>query len=245
MFSRIFLGFLLLMTLVGNLAAQDSPRALYDAGKFQEALDLLNKNGLQTAADYYDAANCLYRLGKVGQALGYYEKANTLAPGNEDIRYNLGIAEGAVSKAGGILKDQRLWIGRIVPIFKNVSEELADILLALATIGFAALAYRYKKTGMVFTRAVLRPAFLATFGAWALTCALVVAVVTAHHAQLAAIIADMSVARSGPAETFTELFKLPAGSKVELTGESRDGWQQVRFSLGNVGWIMDKELLPL
>lgn len=61
----------------------------------------------------------------------------------------------------------------------------------------------------------------------------------------AIVAGDLIQVRSGPGETFTELTKLPAGSTVYPTRQSRDGWIQVRFLLGNVGWVMEKEVISL
>lgn len=238
-----FLSFLFLTSSVGF--AQETARSLYDQGKYQEALDLLQKRGLSTSADFYNAANCLYRIGKVGQALAYYEKANAMSPGNADIKFNLNLAKETLAQSGGLPRDQSFWFGTFVPIARQIPEAFVDILLAVVTAALALLAHRARKEKLSFQKTFLQPNFLLVFGLWALVGALTAGVVMAHRARIAAVVADVGVARSGPNETFTELFKLPAGSKVELTGESRDGWQQVRFSLGNVGWIGDKDLLAL
>lgn len=225
--------------------AQLTPKALYDQGKYQESLDLLQKNGVRSAADFYNAGNCYYRLGHIGQAMSYYQKAATLAPGDDDIRYNLKLVEALADKQGSLARDQSFWSGRLLPLARRTSEAFTDFLLALCTLALALAAYRAKKRKLKLAIAVLQPTFLALFGVWALAGATTTVTILAHHAKLAAIVADLGVARSGPADTFTELFKLPAGTTVELTGESREGWQQIRFSLGNVGWIMEKDLLDL
>lgn len=225
--------------------ADDAPRALYDKGKYLEALEALQKQGIHTAADFYDAANCYYRIGKVGQSISYYEKALSLAPQSEDIRFNLKLAVAAAEKTGSVAKDQTLWMGTIVPFVRLVPEYVAEFLFAICAAALAFVCYRLKSQSLRIARAVVRPEFLAAFAAWSLTGAATAIVMIAHQTELAAIVADVAIGRSGPAETFTELFKVPAGTKVELTGETRDGWRQIRFSLGNVGWIMDKDLLKL
>ncbi|MBI3544433.1 MAG: tetratricopeptide repeat protein [Deltaproteobacteria bacterium] len=241
LFSAIFL--LILSTSLG--LADDGAKSLYDQGKYQQAYEELQKSGLKSAQDYYNAGNCLYKLGRLGQALGYFEKANALAPNDPDIRYNLSLSERALEKAGSAVKDQSFWMGSVVPIARRVPEPLADTLLALSTFAVAVVAFRAKRKSLRFAKAVAQPPFLVTLATWLLVATATTAVFLAHQARLAAVVADVSVGRSGPNDSFTELFKLPAGTTVELTGESRDGWQQVRFSLGNVGWIVEKDLLTL
>ncbi|MEW6056024.1 MAG: tetratricopeptide repeat protein [Bdellovibrionota bacterium] len=225
--------------------AEDTPRSLYDQGKYQEALDLLNKNGLNNAADYYNAANSLYRLGKVGQALSHYEKANALSPGNSDIRYNLEVTRAALEENGVIVKDRSIWSGYILSTARRLPEWLFNLLLAVSLGALGGIAFQAKRKSLRMGQLVTRPIFLMMFFATLFTLTLLVVSSDARSKKLAAVVADLGVARSGPNETFTELFKLPAGTTVELTGESREGWRQVRFSLGNVGWVMEKDLLPL
>jgi tetratricopeptide (TPR) repeat protein len=243
---RIWCLFTCLMLSFSLLAnAQELASTLYDQGKYQEALEVLEKNGLRSAADYYNAGNCHFRLGKLGRALAYFEKADAMAPGNEDIRYNLRFVEASLEKTGALARNLSFWSSRVIPFVRGVPEPFFDLLLALATSALAWISYRAKRQGLRFRQAFSHPAFLTVLSIWALTGALTSLAMMAHGVQYAAVVADSGVARSGPSETFTELFKIPAGSKVELTGESREGWAQVRFSLGNVGWIMEKDLLTL
>ena len=239
----LILIFSILITSVGY--SNDAARSLYDQGKYQEALEVLQKEGLSTAADYYNAGNVYFRIGKQGQALAYYEKANALSPGSSDIRFNLQLTKESLEKAGSLPRDKSFWFGFFVPIARQIPEEFVDLLLAVVTVGLALVSLRLKRSGLPLQRALTHSSFLITLGLWALTGALTAATVMAHSAKMGAIVADLSVARSGPNETFTELFKLPAGTTVQLTGETREGWHQVRFSLGNVGWIGDKDLIAL
>jgi len=249
--SSVISGAFLLLTNTVCLAQQapESPTTnaatLYTQGKFQEALGALQQNGLKSASDYYNAANCYFRLGKLGVALSHYEKAHALAPSNDDITYNLRLTEQTLEKTGGVAKDQSLWRGRLVPYLRRFPEAFADLLLGLVTLGLAVVAYRSKKEKVKFNQALVQPSFLVVLALWAATGLVTIAIASAQNMKLGAVIHDVAVARSGPSETFTELFKLPAGSKVEVTGESREGWLQVRFSVGNIGWILDKDLLQL
>lgn len=244
---RLQLGLILTLSFLINSVgfSQETARSLYDQGKYQEALEVLNKSGLSTASDYYNAGNVYFRLGKVGQALAYYEKANALSPNVPDIRFNLNLAKDSLEKSGSLPKDKSFWLGTFIPLARQIPEEFVDLLLAVVTVGFALVCLRLKRLGLTVQKAVTQSSFLTTLGIWALTCALTAGTIIAHRTKMAAVVADLSSARSGPNETFTELFKLPAGTTVHLTGETREGWHQVRFSLGNVGWIGDKDLIAL
>ncbi len=67
----------------------------YRNGKYEQALSEYSKilnEGFESAALYYNMGNAYYKLGKLGYAILYYERALKLAPDDEDINYNLKIA---------------------------------------------------------------------------------------------------------------------------------------------------------
>ncbi|MBI3557730.1 MAG: SH3 domain-containing protein [Deltaproteobacteria bacterium] len=177
--------------------------------------------------------------------MSYFEKAHSLAPNDDDVAYNLKLVQSIAEKAGTLTRDQNYWTGHIVPLVRRVPESAVDFLFAIASVALGWTAYSAKKRGRRFLKAFQQPGFLTVAGVWAAAAALTVTIAFGHQTKLAAIVADVGVGRSGPSDTFTELFKVPAGTTVELTGENREGWRQIRFSLGNVGWIMEKDLLPL
>ena len=73
-----------------------SGNELYKNNQYQLAIDEYNKlikQDYEGASLYYNLGNAHYRLGKVGFAILYYEKALRLSPGDEDAKHNLAIAK--------------------------------------------------------------------------------------------------------------------------------------------------------
>jgi tetratricopeptide (TPR) repeat protein len=242
-----WLGLLLTIALMTafSVARAETPRELYDQGKYQEALTLLQGNGLKGADDYYNAGNCLFKLGKLGLALAHYEKANALAPGHPDIQYNLELTSDMLAKSGSLPKDRSFWTGRVVPIARRIPSPVIFLAMTLSSGLVAWFAYRTKRRRDRAQRPLLSAPLLAVVGSWLLVLAGAYSFYLANSTQLGAVVGENAVMRSGPAQTFTELMPLPAGTKVEVLDDSREGWRQIRFSLGNVGWIMEKDLLTL
>ena len=89
----IIIAFLLAVT--GYAAEQDfvnEANKAYSDDKYEQAIELYNKAKAEKGESsnlYYNIANCYYRLGQVGEAVLYYERALKLNPGNDDARYNL------------------------------------------------------------------------------------------------------------------------------------------------------------
>ncbi len=69
---------------------------LYKNNQYQLAIDEYNKLiklGYEGTSLYYNLGNAHYRLGKVGYAILYYEKALKLSPGDEDVKHNLSLVK--------------------------------------------------------------------------------------------------------------------------------------------------------
>ncbi|MBI2604692.1 MAG: hypothetical protein HYW49_01300 [Deltaproteobacteria bacterium] len=221
------------------------PRVLYDQGRFREALQALEKTGIKTGADFYNAANCYFRLGETGRAYAYYQKAATLLPGSDDIASNLALAAATLDKSGALMKDGSIWRGKIVPLSKRAREDVLYFAISALTLWIAALAFRAKSSALTLAGLFRKGNFLSALIFWAAGVLTGATLLIARSTPLAVVTADAIAARSGPSETFTELFKLTAGTRVESGDRRQAGWVQIRFSLGNVGWVMEKDLLTL
>ena len=84
-------------------AAEASPEQLWDRantayinGDFHAAAEFYEQilaRGLSSMKLYYNLANACFKEGRLGKSILFYHRALRLAPGNDDIRYNLSVAE--------------------------------------------------------------------------------------------------------------------------------------------------------
>ncbi len=68
------------------------PFALFDKGDFEAAAAIFSERLVESPEDpylLYDVGCCLYRMGRLSEALYFFEKANMLAPRDSDIRENM------------------------------------------------------------------------------------------------------------------------------------------------------------
>ena len=67
----------------------------YRDGSYEKAIDeygqLVNEGYFGTSL-FYNLGNSYYRVGKIGYAILYYEKALKLSPSDEDVQHNLNFA---------------------------------------------------------------------------------------------------------------------------------------------------------
>lgn len=68
----------------------------YKNNQYQLAIDEYNKlvnQGYEGTSVFYNLGNAHYRLGHIGYAILYFEKALKLTPGDEDSKHNLAVAK--------------------------------------------------------------------------------------------------------------------------------------------------------
>ena len=77
-------------------AAMQSGNTFYQKENYEAAAkeyESVLENGYESAPLYYNLGNSYFRLNELGKAILNYEKALKLEPGDEDVIYNLRIAE--------------------------------------------------------------------------------------------------------------------------------------------------------
>ena len=84
-------------------AVEASPEQLWDRantayvnGDYHAAAEIYEgilAQGLSSVKLYYNLANAYFKEGQLGKSILFYRRALRLAPGSDDIRYNLSVAE--------------------------------------------------------------------------------------------------------------------------------------------------------
>lgn len=232
----IFLTVFVFFPVISKGGPREDGISYYNQGKYQEALLAFESVDTQNPSDFYNKGNCHFKLGHTGLALAYFEKAHSLWPSNSDISKNRSIAEKKLKESGIYSEDSSFWRGTLVPWGRACPETLLWILVASALF---AMAKTFSKKDIGRTASAL--IFMFSLGAILISTILL----QASRTPIAIISVESAPARSGPGLSFSELFRLTAGTKVSLLEDSREGWTQVRFSIDNIGWISEKDLLKL
>jgi tetratricopeptide (TPR) repeat protein len=227
-------------------AAQDTEFKLandaYLLGNYEEALSqykLIEADGWQDAALYYNMGNCLYELGELGESILYYEKALKLEPDDEDIQHNLNFV-------------RRKTVDRIEalpqPFLRSLLTQFASInssgtwaaLFLLVWFAIMTLLIMYiwvkgkRKRSFFISGVVLLPVALILLS--------MMYIQKKEESREFGIILELNAyVKDGPGQASDDLFILHEGTKSEIL-DRYDGWFKIKLSDGKIGWIEASQL---
>ncbi|MDR2814317.1 MAG: tetratricopeptide repeat protein [Prevotellaceae bacterium] len=219
--------------------AWQKANALYAEGKYAEASEAylqLEESGKVNSALFYNAGNTFYKQGEIAKAILYYERALRLTPDDEDIRYNLELANlQIVDKIEPIPQFFVVtWIQSFCNIFDVDTWSIVGISLFAAALMLTLIVLfgrtpRRKKVSFAFAVACLSMSLVATCVAMREKRNL------SSHTE-AIVYAPVTSVKASPDAGGVDLFVLHEGTKVELL-ETIGSWEKVKTADGNQGWL--------
>jgi tetratricopeptide (TPR) repeat protein len=234
-----FLALLLPFYPVQAKTGIDSANAAYARGDYEKAAALyenLLASGAEAPALYYNLGNAYFRLNKLGKAILNYEKAKKLAPGDEDINYNLELAgnrvKDKIEPMPQLFIDE--WKNDFRDLFTETGWSVMCILFVAAMLAMAGLFVAGR------SKAVRRAGFWAGIALLVMSITSFTMARAQHHRSMKATDAIVTVpsitVKGSPSESGTKLFIIHEGTKVHI--EDTEGeWVEVKIANGNVGWL--------
>ena len=212
---------------------------LYQKGHYKQAVkgyENLLRQG-ESAALYYNLGNSYYRLDNIPHAVLSYERAQRLAPSDEDIRFNLQLAQ---SKTIDNLTPEPemffvTWYKALVN-FMSV-DNWAILSFVCLFISLLALVI-YLFVEIEFLRKLAKVILPLFFFFFLLNTFFAIQQVSMLDSESHGIIMTPSaVVRKMPDPKSAEAFILHEGSKVRITDNSMSQWTEIKLSDGRQGWI--------
>lgn len=230
--------------LVSPAVAQDEivarGNAAYQEGDFVgavEAYEAVLESGYRSGGLEYNLANAYFKTGELGRAILHWERAQDLAPGDEDIQANLELARSMTVDAVEPLP--RFWLSSVVGWWIGLLP--AGWLRVFVALGWLSL------TGGVVLRILGRATWVPTVGKSLVTSGTVVLLLLGPvmvvretgigMAEEGVVLADAVQVRSAPsAEDDLTLFEIHEGTKVRIDQRAGE-WVEVVLEDGKVGWV--------
>ncbi len=240
----------IIITLFINLGAQDfnelfqNANQAYRAQAFDEAIELYMKilsEGYHSKEIYFNLGNCYFRLNQIGEAILYYEKALKINPQDNDIRYNLELANLRVIDRIELPPQFILfqWWDNLKLFFS-----IDQLTRLIALFFFAAIVSLI--LWLFVKRYRIRRWFLmicTLFGLVTIFWVYILVVrVREYNSFRQAIVLPYTVTiMSAPDENSTDVFLLHEGVKVHLE-EQRGDWVKISLPDGKSGWLRSDNL---
>ncbi|TKG88888.1 tetratricopeptide repeat protein [Puteibacter caeruleilacunae] len=227
-------------------AAKENPvlteaNQLYAEAKYQEAIvkyEQLLKQNLEAGELYYNLGNAYYKTGDIPKAILNYERAKLLSPNDEDITYNLELANQHVLDKIEPLPQVFFLKWKHNIINSKSADEWAWI-SAITFIFFIILLGIFILSGMVSLKKMSFSIGISLFIVSIMTFTFASSQKHKINKRKNAIVFTPSVTvKSSPAESGTNLFVIHEGLKVQVT-DSVTNWKEIKLADGNKGWLRD------
>ena len=201
-----------------------------------EFYDQILARGLSSMKLYYNLANAYFKEGQLGRSILFYHRALRLAPGNDDIRYNLSVAEARTKDnieqiPEFFFTEWMRGVRRLMSCTAWSVFSLAALVCALALILAYLLAQRLplRKAGFYGT--------LVAAAVFMLTSWFAMGERREMLDDTQAVVMSLSTAvKSSPDKSATDLFVLHEGTLVEIT-DRLDNWCEITIADGKKGWL--------
>ena len=217
----------------------DQANKLYQQENYEQAIEKyleIQNSGYESWQLYYNLGNSYYKTRQFGRAILNFERALKLNPKNEDIQFNLELAN--LSVVDKIISPPQFIT---TTLFSDLKKLWGMQILTFLALGFYLILaliiimkiISRRRTVQRILNLVLVPAVI-VFLLIALT--FVTRVNDSSTSRYAIVLADKIDVLSSPGAQATELFSLHEGLKFKVE-EIRDDWAKIRLADGKVGWV--------
>ena len=216
---------------------------LYLQAKYAEAITRYEKilqGGYESGEIYFNLGNAYYKSGNLPKAILNYERAKQMLPRDEDVQFNLQLANLQVVDKIDIVP--RLFIYRWI--------ESLLTLFSLSTMGWIVYSF-FIATLCAFTYflfAPTNPQKRASMLAGIIFSFLLIMTMVGFAIQsykestteFAIVLSEVANIKSAPDNKGNDLFVLHKGLRVQVL-DGVNHWRKIRLADGKVGWIQEED----
>ncbi len=222
----------------------DQGNEKYRHGRYEEAIkfyELILSKNIKNGHVYFNLGNSYYKQNNIGKAILNYERAKNFLPRDQDVQFNLRFAHS--QKRDTFSETDENPFTKIILFIYNVFSlnTLFWIVYGLLLVIIASLLFRWFNKNIDYQVINQKVTYYSVIIFIILLFILVVKVYETKTTTYGIIIADESKVKSGPSQSYTDIFNLHAGTKVRIRKENND-WYLVSIPNGYNGYINKNEL---
>ena len=247
-----FPGLVALMLFVFSFSSNANDPA-YD---FHKANELYQKQNYDSAAKiyeslaareyysadvYYNLGNCYYKMNNVARAILNYERALKYNPDDDDILFNLKVAQlKVVDKIEAVPEIFYVrWI-------KAISSLLTPNNWSWLVIACIWIMFLFAAVYVVSSSVVLkRIGFLMAAIFFIISICVFLLANKSYTDQIrqkrAVVMSVSAYVKSSPGDNNTDLFLLHEGTRMDIL-DSYDNWVKIRIANGSIGWVKSVDI---
>jgi tetratricopeptide (TPR) repeat protein len=211
----------------------------YQDGNFDSAIQTYQKilgQGFESGTMYFNLGNAYFRSGKLGYAIYNYEKGLKLEPNDEDLAYNLKIAN--LRTFDKITQLPKLfivsWWEGLVTSLSISGWSMVVVVVFWVLLGSIAVYYFSRRTKF------LRIAFLSSSVSLALLLIVILILFSRVNREAATnygiLLEQTYSAKASPDSKGNDAFVVHEGIKFAIDDQLND-WVKIRLTDGKVGWV--------
>lgn len=211
----------------------------YSNGFYLEAIDnYLNivDLGYESADLYFNTGNACFKLEDYPSAILYYEKARKISPNDDDINFNLAIANTRIVDKIEPVPEIffKTWWQSFINLFglntwAMISVGVFVLFFILLSFYLLSRVTRIRKAAFYSGLIILFFALFAFFISFQKYRSYM-------HDREAIVFTPTITVKSSPNPNSVDLFVIHEGSKVKLMDEVGE-WYEIRIANGSVGWL--------
>lgn len=242
---------IMLATMVSVFAQVDelksSADVAYNEADYQKAVELYEQLIAQEYASaelYYNLGNAYFKAGQIAPSILNYERALKLAPNDEDIRFNLKLANMSIKDKVEVIPELFFvtWWKNAFTIFSTDGWAWnAVIAFVLALLGF--LMFR-SVNDEAMKRLLFYTALVALLWAGFSVYAAEKNYQHIMNDDRAVIFSSTVTAKSAPDQKGKDLFVIHEGLVVTVSDEL-NGWLRIKLTNGDVGWVPEATVVRI
>jgi tetratricopeptide (TPR) repeat protein len=249
--TSLLTGIILLLISFNSIADQqadiEKANKAYMAGFYENAITIYEKiinDGVASPELYYNLGNAYFKTNNFPSAILNFERALKYNPGDEDIIYNLAVANSKIVDKIELLPDLFY-----IKWWKNLKSWLSPDGWAIAIITLFTLLIIltavFLLSRSIITRKILFASGLVILLASILTGIIAWQTYTESRMQNTAIVFTPTLpVKSSPDESSIDLFVIHEGLKVRIMDKIGD-WNEIKIANGSKGWVKAGDIKPI
>lgn len=242
--KRVFFLFLILFRLScafaeNNLELMKAANKAYIRQDYNKAIEIYKKvidNRYKSFELYYNIGNSYFKLNQIPSAILYYEKAKKLNPADDDLEFNLTLANRKIVDKIDVMPEIfiKTWWDSLVNFFST--DEWAKLTIVTFCLCIALFLLYLLATSHLLRRLAFWFSVLMLFIS-------ILFIVFAKHqftdvqkVKEAIVFTPTLNVKSSPDQNSVDIFVIHEGLKVKIIDQVSD-WYEIRIANGNKGWV--------